>query len=123
MGAVKKIISSSKEAEARLSAMPKMYLVGYWGYYGVMVFPFSGKYERREGKMGYPIDVPLVYQYDDHNGTCSDYFLRPIDYTTTGQIILWTQDGYRAKQIVNLYEEKYRMAFVEENDGSQSQSF
>lgn len=105
---MRKIIPFSKGAQEELNKLPKMYLVAFWAHYGVTDFPFSGKYEKRfDEKLGYTIDVPLVYQYDDHNGTCDDFFLRPIDYTTTGQIVVWTQDGYQAKQIANIYEEKY----------------
>lgn len=106
---MKKQLPNTEEVGKFLDSLPKIYLVGYWAHYGVWDFPFSGKYKKIfSEKVGYNIDVPLVYQYYDANGTCDKYLLRPITDTTTGEIILWTQNGYRAKQFANLLEEKYQ---------------
>lgn len=63
-----------------------MYLVALWANYGVREYAFSGKYKINEKGVA----IPLVYDYDDHNGTCDSWFLRPITCTTTGFIIFWT---------------------------------
>lgn len=105
---MRKRLPNTEETRKFLDSLPKMYLVGCWAHYGVWDFPFSGKYKKvYSEKLGYNIDIPLVYQYFDGNGTCDDFLLREISDTTTGRIILWTQDGYRAKQFANMLEEKY----------------
>ena len=112
----KKQLPNTGEVKKFLDSLPKIYLVGFWAHYGVWDFPFSGKYKKVFSEhFGYEVDIPLVYQYYDGNGTCDKYILRPITDTTTGEIILWTQNGYRAKQFANLLEEKYQ---IEKNERS-----
>lgn len=109
---MKKNLPNNEETRKFLDSLPKMYLVALWAHYGVWDFPFSGKYKKVFNEyFGYKVDIPLVYQYDDHNGICDEFFLRPIDYTTTGHIVLWTQDGFRAKQIADLFETRYGSKF------------
>lgn len=93
---MKKILDNSKETIDYLNSLKNVYLVACWAKYGVMEFPFSGKYKDKEHLQ------PLVWQYDDFNGTSDNWYLRPIEDTTTGSIYLWTfskEDAYRiAKQ-------------------------
>lgn len=93
---MKRILDNSKETRDYLNSLRKVYLVACWAGYGVMEFPFSGKYKDKEHLQ------PLVWQYDDLNGTSDNWYLRPIEDTTTGSIYLWTfskEDAYRiAKQ-------------------------
>lgn len=93
---MKRILDDSKETRDYLNSLRKVYLVACWAGYGVMEFPFSGKYKDKEHLQ------PLVWQYDDFNGEVDNWYLRPIEDTTTGSIYLWTfskEDAWRiAKQ-------------------------
>lgn len=91
---MKKVLPNTKKTSEYLSKLPKMYLIAYWARWGITEFPFSGEYITRNGK-----DYPLVWDYDDHNGTDDSFYLRPIDYTTTGYIIGWTQFKNEAERI------------------------
>lgn len=89
-----KEIKCTPEAQRLINSLPTVYLVGCWARYGVMPFPFSRKYDKKTNE-------PLVYDYDDMNGACDSYFLRPISHTTTGWIICWTFEKSKADLIAN----------------------
>lgn len=96
-----KVLDNSPETKAYLDKLKKIYLIGCWAHYGVLEFPFSGKYVDKDKTK------PLVYQYDDHNGTCDNWYLREIDDTTTGHIWGWTFNKKEAERIAdNLEKEK-----------------
>lgn len=98
---MRKILKNNKKTKAYLDSLPKIYLVGCWARYGIMEFPFTEKYFSEKG-----ISIPIVYDYDDHNGTCDNWYLRRIDHTTTGQIVLWTQSKSVASKIAELYNKE-----------------
>lgn len=91
---MRKVLKNKPKTRAYLDKLPKIHMVGCWARYGVLTFPFTGKYVVRDG-----ISIPLVYDYDDHNGTCDNYYLRRLDYTTTGSVIMWTQNEKVANRI------------------------
>ena len=91
---MKKILKNTLKTQKYLDKLPKIYLIACWARYGILEFPFTGKYIKENG-----IDIPLVYDYDDHNGVCDNYYLRKITNTTTGFIVCWLQDKYRAFNI------------------------
>ena len=96
---MKKILDNSKETRDYLNSLRKVYLVACWAKYGVMEFPFSGKYKDKDHLQA------LVWQYNDLNGTSDNWYLRPIEYTTTGAIYLWTfskEDAYRIAEKKNV---------------------
>ena len=101
---MRKVLKNNKQTKIYLDSLPKIYLIGYWARYGVMEFPFTGKYEQNE----YGISIPLVYDYDDHNGTCDNWYLRKITDTTTGIILLWTQSKSVASKIAELYNKEIK---------------
>lgn len=90
---MRKILDNSKETKEYLNSLRKVYLVACWAGFGVLDFPFSGKYKDREKTH------PLVYQHDDHNGTVDEWYLRDIWDTTTGYKLLWTFSEKEAKRI------------------------
>ena len=92
---MKKILENNKKTKEYLNNLSKIYLVGCWAKYGVMEFPFAGKYIKENGK-----DIPLVYNYNDCNGACDQYWLEKITNTTTGWILCWTQYEAAARAIV-----------------------
>lgn len=101
---MKKILKNSKKTKEYLDGLPKIYLVACWAKYGVREYPFTEKYFNENG-----ISIPIVYDYDDHNGTCDNWYLRRLDYVTTGQIAIWTQNKSVAMKIARLFnkETKY----------------
>lgn len=101
---MRKILKNTPKTRAYLDNLPKIYLVACWARYGVMEFPFTGKYVKHAG-----ISYPLVYQYDDHNGTCDNYYLRPINLTTTGWIAVWTQNEGVANTMAELLNKKVNL--------------
>ena len=102
---LKKKLENTPENREYLEKLPRIYLVATWAKTGVWEFPFAGKYMFDKYAQ---CKVPMVYQYDDFNGTEDNYWLRKITYTTTGFIVGWTFDK----------EEAHRMA-DEENARSQ----
>lgn len=78
---MKKILKDSKKTRAYIDSLPKLYVVGCWAKYGVREYPNSGKTDA-EG-------IPLVWDYYDGNGTCSEYHLVSIYDTTSGSVWCW----------------------------------
>lgn len=99
---MRKVLKNNSKTKAYLDNLPRIYLVGCWAKYGVWEFPFTGKYEQNE----YGISIPLIYDYDDHNGTCDNYYLRRLDHVTSGQIVSWTQSKSVANKISELYNKE-----------------
>ena len=104
MKRLRKVLPNNEKTKKYLDSLPKIYLVACWAKYGVMEFPFTREsgYDKFRAKKY----VPLVYQYDDHNGTDDSYYLRLITETTTGAINGWTLDR----------DEAYRRAEVKNNE-------
>lgn len=102
---MRQILKNNSKNREFLDSLPKIYLVGIWAQYGVMEYPFTGKYEQNDNG----ISIPIVYDYDDHNGTCDNYYLRRIDHTTTGQIVLWTQSKSVASKVVELFNKEMEL--------------
>lgn len=92
--ALKKKLQNSAKTKEYLNSLQRVYLVATWAKTGVWEFTFSGEYQFDKYAQ---CEVPLVYQYDDCNGTDDAYFLRPITMTTTGFIVGWTFDKDEAK--------------------------
>ena len=99
---MRKILKNTKKTQEYLESLPKIYLVGGWVNYGVREHYFTGKYTDIDG-----ISIPLVYDYDDHNGATDSWYLRRIDYTTTGSIFMWTQSKAVAEKVAALMQADY----------------
>ena len=98
---MRKVLKNTPKTKAYLDSLPTIYMVGCWAKYGVREYPFTGKYKKDKY---YDISVPLVYQYDDHNGTCNNYYLRSIVETTSGSTIMWTEFedvAYKVAELLN----------------------
>ena len=100
---MRKILKNTAKTRAYLDSLPKIYMVGQWAKYGVREYYFTGKYEEWEG-----ISVPLVYHYDDYNGTCDNYFLRRLDRTTSGGVVMWTQNKKLADKIAEMFNKEIK---------------
>ena len=103
---MKKVLENTLKTKKYLDKLPKIYLIGCWAKYGVFDFPFAGKYAF--DKFRAKKKVPLVYQYDDHNGTDDHYYLRLITETTTGSICGWTFDKKEAYRIAEKKNEELK---------------
>ena len=104
---MRKVLKNTPKTKAYLDSLPKIYMVGYWAKYGVRDFPFTGKYEFDNG-----VSIPLVYDYDDFNGACDNYYLRRLNQTTSCAVVMWTQHMKTAHVIADLLnkemEEKWK---------------
>ena len=94
---MKKCLKNIAKSKAYLDKLPKIYAVCGWAKYGVMEYPFTEKYFRKNG-----YSIPLVYYYDDFNGTCDNYWLRRIDMTS-GTVVMWTQNKSVADKVAELF--------------------
>lgn len=99
---MRKVLKNTPKTKAYLESLPRIYMVGCWAKYGVWYFPFTGKYETNENG----VSIPLVYNYDDHNGTCDNYWLRRLDLVTSGAVIMWTQNKAVADKVAELFNKE-----------------
>jgi hypothetical protein len=108
---MRKVLKNTLKTKEYLRNLPTLYLVGCWANCGVREYHFTGKYELDE----YGTSIPLVYDYDDHNGTCDNWYLRRLDYVTTGKIIMWTQSPSLAFKIADLFNKEFKNDSNNEN--------
>ena len=94
---MRKFISAHSRLARSIEKLPKIYLVGFWAHYGVQEYYFSGKCTK-EGE-------PLVWQYDDFNGTADYYVLRKITSTTSDAVFTRTVNKKKAENIATKMEE------------------
>lgn len=87
------VLQRNKRNEHYVKSLKKVYAIVYRATYGVDEFPFSNKYKDKAKCR------PLVWDYDDHNGTTDAYYLRELEATTTGVIYLWTFSKEDAERI------------------------
>ena len=102
---MKKVLKNTLKTRKYLDKLPKIYLIACWASYCILEFPFTGKYVKENG-----IDIPLVYDYDDHNGTCDCWWLRKITNTTTGGKLVWTQNAAAARRISDKMNEGFQLS-------------
>lgn len=98
---LRKRLPDNQKTRNKLAKLPKIYLIACWAHYGVLEFPFSGRYKKINKK-----PVPLVWDFDDHNGTYPEYVLRPITWTTTAAIRGWLRDEQQAKDTAEFCEKR-----------------
>ena len=91
----KRILRNTVKNKAFVESLPPVYLIGYWARPGYLKCHFSGKYSEGE----HTKYEPLVWNYDDHNGTADQYELIPISFVTTG-FRYWTFNENFAKLTV-----------------------
>ena len=91
---MRKILPNSPKTKKYLEKLPKIYVIGCWAGFGVVTHYFSGKFAK-DGT------TPLVWDYEDCNGTCDEYRLRNLHHTTTGRIFAWTNTEETAQYIAN----------------------
>lgn len=110
----RKHLPDNQKTRDKLAKLPKIYLIACWARYGVLEFPFSGKYKKvKDADSPLIRYIPLVWDFDDHNGTYPEYVLRPITWTTTAAIRGWVRDEQQAKDTAEFCE-KRRITRIEE---------
>ena len=111
---LRKRLPDNQKTRDKLAKLPKIYLIACWAHYGVLEFPFSGKYKKVKDADGPLIRyIPLVYDFDDHNGVYPEYVLRPITWTTTAAIRGWVRNEQQARDTAEFCE-KRRVQAAEE---------
>lgn len=105
---MKKRLINNEETKKYLEPLRKVYFIGFWAGWGYREHYFSGKFTESHNRY-----QPLVWDYDDHNGTDDAYYLRPIDFTTTGYMYTWTFDKNVAEDIVRYKRETFGKTFKE----------
>lgn len=95
---MKTILQNNHKTQQYLRTLTPIYIVALWARYGVDQFYFSGKFRKDLDTDGKIVYIPLVWQYNDHNGTADQYELVPITHTTTGFIKMWTFQQEAAAQ-------------------------
>lgn len=93
---MKKVLKNTLKTKKYLYSLPRIYAVCRWAKYGVREYPFTEKYFSKNG-----FSIPLVYEYDDFNGTRDIYLLRRIDLTSSA-VIMWTQNHMVAEKVAEL---------------------
>lgn len=89
----------SKKTQKKLSRCKSVYLVVCYAHWTVREFKWTGKYKKYFGN-----PWPIVWDYDDHNGTYEEYVKRPIYHTTTGQICTYCFSKSMAEVIAEAME-------------------
>ena len=111
---LRKRLPDNQKTRDKLAKLPKIYLIACWAHYGVLEFPFSGQYKKVKDADGPLIRyIPLVWDFDDHNGVYPEYVLRPITWTTTAAIRGWVRNEQQAKDTAEFCE-KRRVQAAEE---------
>ena len=111
---LRKRLPDNQKTKDKLAKLPKIYLIACWARYGVLEFPFSGKYKKVKDADGPLVRyIPLVWDFDDHNGVYPEYVLRPITWTTTAAIRGWVRNEQQAKDTAEFCE-KRRVQAAEE---------
>ena len=76
------------KARKKLKKLPKIYYVGFWAHWGT----------RNEFLQGFDKDGhPLVWYFNDHNGTYAEWILTRLENTTTGAIACWGDEARKEK--------------------------
>lgn len=87
---MRKTLKYNKRNRKKVEKLPTIYLIGCWARWGVLQFPFY-KFDKDKN--------PLVYNYNDHNGTKDQWELVKIQDTTSGIALEWTFSEENAKSI------------------------
>lgn len=95
----KKKLPNNQKTKKYLSKCKTIYVVCCWAKPLILKVKWSGKFDKN--------NYPLVWLYDDFNGVCDDYYLRPVTSTTSGIIYNWYFDKDQAER--RLVEEEIKL--------------
>ena len=94
MAKLKKRLECTPENDKYVQTLPRIYLIGYWARFGIMECANTLQVDK-DG-------VPLVYEFNDHNGAYEEYELLPIYRVTTGLVYAWSTSKKSAQYIADL---------------------
>ena len=97
---MKKVLYDTPKTKKYLDSLTKIYMIGVWIGCGVREHYFTGKCDK-DG-------MPLVYDYYDGNGACSEWHLMRLDNTTTGGVFAWSTDCKKCQALANAYDKEIR---------------
>lgn len=97
MARLKKYLECTPENKTYVESLPKIYLIGCWARYGIRECANTLQVDK-EG-------IPLVYDYNDHNGCYEEYELVPIHRVTTGRVYAWSTSKEAAQHVADLMNE------------------
>ena len=95
-----KILPYNTKNLEKIMGLPKIYMVGIWVKAGVRDYHWTGKFTKN--------GQPLVWQYNDHNGTADQFELVPLDRVTTGQVVAWFRTEGEANLIANALNQYFK---------------
>lgn len=99
---MRKILKNNTKTKQYLNSLLKVYITACWANkWGIREFSFSGKFEKENNTY-----IPLVYDYNDHNGTADQWELVRLDFTTTGYIADWSFNRMVAEDLAKYYNTK-----------------
>ena len=85
---MEKRMPDNAKTQLKLEKLPRIWYVGFWAHWGV----------RSEYLQGFDKDGhPLVWYFNDHNGTYAEWILTRLENTTTGAIVCWGDEARRSK--------------------------
>lgn len=97
---MKRILQDTPKTKKFLDSLPTLYFIGVWIGCGVREIKFSGKCDT-DG-------MPLVYDYYDGNGTCSEWLLIRLENVTTGSILAWGLSKQACRALAEAYDKTLR---------------
>lgn len=98
----------TKRLLKKIEQSPKVYLVACWAKWGIQEYRWTGEWFTSTS--GLPI--PIVYYYNDYNGTYEEYQKIPIIFTTTGICADWS---FYKQMAQNLADKLNELEFGESN--------
>lgn len=88
------IRKNNEETKEYFEKLPKVYLIVRWVDWGILDFPLEEIHIENDKV------IPVVWEYNDHNGETDRYELVPYNRTTSGEIFTWTIDRDAAVMLV-----------------------
>ena len=95
-----KTLPFNEKNSIKIQRLPNIYMVGIWARAGVKRLPWAGKFTK-DGQ-------PLVWEYNDHNGTADQFELVPLDSVSTGQVVAWFRTEGEANLIANALNQYFK---------------
>lgn len=100
MSILRKHLPDNQKTKDKLAKLPKLYIICCLAHTGCLEYPFTGKYDEN--------GIPLVYQFDDHNGAYWEYRLTKATEVTTGYVHEWTTNADEVQGLVDKWEKFHR---------------
>lgn len=77
-------LPDNERTKRRLEQLPRIHILVKYAWYAVDSVPYAYT------KVIDGDPVPMVYVFDDHNGTYAEWKLIPATYVTTGGVYCWS---------------------------------